>query len=103
MGREGCPDLKKIEKKNLIQNDDPNPHRKFQHSSSIRKGLKIRGTFGGLKTPRRGQGDEIKHVPSLHLFQHASWHGIRRENFGRKEGLLVLANDLSTFTHLFHH
>ena len=44
----------KIER-SLIQNGDPNPHRKFQHSSSIKKYVKIRGiesTFRGLKPPR---------------------------------------------------
>ena len=41
------------------------------------------------------QGDEIQHAPSLNLFQHASWQGIRKENLVRKKSLLVLANDLS--------
>jgi len=37
---EGSPDLKKI-RKSPIQNDGPNPHQQFQHSSSIRQCLKI--------------------------------------------------------------
>ena len=30
--------------KSQIQNSGPNPHRKFQHTTSIEKNLKIRGT-----------------------------------------------------------
>ena len=44
-------------RKSLIQNDITNPHRKFQHSISIRKCLKIGVTdltFGGLKVLRGG-------------------------------------------------
>ena len=89
--------LSKIQK-SLIQNGGPNPHRKFQHSNLIRRCLKIRETFGGLKPPRQGQGDENQHAPSHNLFQHAFWQGIRRENIGRKKGLLVLAIDLSIVT-----
>ena len=38
-GSEECPDFKNS--KSLIRNGGLNPHRKFQHSNSIRKCLKI--------------------------------------------------------------
>ena len=44
-------------RKSLIQNGGPSPHRKCQHSSSIRKCLKTGGTdstFGGLGPLRKG-------------------------------------------------
>ena len=78
-----------------MQNGGPSPHRKFQHFSSIRKCLKIGGTFKRVKVSPRQAGDEIQYSPSLNLFQHASWQGSRIEKFGRKKGLLVLTNDLS--------
>ena len=52
-GVQGNP-ISKIPK-SLIQNGSPNPHPKFQHSSSIRKCLKIGGKIrllGGFKGPR---------------------------------------------------
>ena len=53
-GAEG-PDFKI----SLIQNGGLNPHRKFQHSSSIRKRFKNRGTdsaFGAVIGPPKGGG-----------------------------------------------
>ena len=67
----------------------------FSIQAKLESVKKIGGTFEGVKPPRGGQGDEIQHSPSLNLFQHASWQGIRRENFGRKKDLMVLSNDLS--------
>ena len=55
VGGRGAQFKKKL--KSLIQNGGPNPHQKFQHSSSIGKRLKIGGTdstFEGLKPPRAG-------------------------------------------------
>ena len=43
----------------------PNPHQTIQHSSSIKKCLKIRGTdstFGGFKAPQGGQGYSISKI-----------------------------------------
>ena len=41
-GETRVPRFKRIWK-NPIQYGDPNPHRKFQHSNSIRRCLKIKG------------------------------------------------------------
>ena len=60
-GVAGRPNFKKL--KSLIQNGGPNTHRKFQHSNSIRKGLKIKGTnssFGVLKPHEGGRGTLIQ-------------------------------------------
>ena len=50
-------------RKSLIKNGGPNPHPKFQHSSLIRKYLKIRGKdsiFGGpYNPPQRRKADPI--------------------------------------------
>ena len=85
--------------KGLIQNGCPNPHRKFHHSSSIKTCLKIGLIFGEIKafpSPCLGeQGDQFQHAPSLTVFRHASWQGIRRYNFDRSKVLIFLANDLS--------
>ena len=33
-----------------------------------------------------GQENPIQHAPKLNLFQHVSWQGMRRENFGQEKG-----------------
>ena len=48
------PDLKK-KRKILIHNGGLNPHPKFQHSSSIKKCLKIRDSWEGVRSPKGGR------------------------------------------------
>ena len=60
-------------RKGVIQNGCPNPHRKFQHSSSIRKSLKIGGTdstFGlVVGPPRGGRGSDFKNSKVPHTYR----------------------------------
>ena len=65
-------------KKPRIQNDGPNTHPKFQHSSLITKCLKI-GFWGGFKSPRGFQGTPGKFVSrrilnlNYHICHHAKF------------------------------
>ena len=52
------PDLKN--RKILIQNGGLNPQPKFQHSSWIRKCLKIRDFWGGFRPPHWGWGVQFQ-------------------------------------------
>ena len=65
--------IEKIRKKNLIKKGGRNPHREFQHSSSIRKCLKIGGTDSTsgvvLVPPRGGGGSDFKNSKNSHTYR----------------------------------